>query len=46
MGAAQEKIAALVVEGSAGGGAVRLLLKGSGELSKLDIDEELMVLRL
>ena len=42
MAAAQEKIAALEVEGTAGGGAVRLLLKGSGEMSKLDIDESLM----
>jgi DNA-binding YbaB/EbfC family protein len=42
MGAAQAKIAALEVVGTAGGGAVRLVLKGSGELAKLDIDESLM----
>lgn len=42
MGAAQEKIAALEVVGSAGGGAVQLILKGTGELAKLDIDESLM----
>ena len=42
MGAAQEKIAALEVVGAAGGGAVRLVLKGSGEMAKLDIDESLM----
>lgn len=42
VGAAQEKIAALEVVGTAGGGAVRLVLRGSGELTKLDIDESLM----
>lgn len=42
MGAAQEKIAALEVVGSAGGGAVQLILKGTGELAKLDVDESLM----
>lgn len=42
VGAAQEKIAALEVVGAAGGGAVRLVLRGSGELIKLDIDESLM----
>jgi len=42
MGAAQEKIAALEVEGMAGGGAVRLRLTGAWELTKLDIDESLM----
>jgi DNA-binding YbaB/EbfC family protein len=39
---AQEKIAALEVIGTAGGGAVSLTLKGSGEMAKLDIDESLM----
>jgi DNA-binding YbaB/EbfC family protein len=42
MAAAQEKIAALEVEGTAGGGAVRLRMTGTGEMSKLDIDEALM----
>jgi DNA-binding YbaB/EbfC family protein len=42
MAAAQDKIAALEVEGTAGGGAVRLRMKGTGEMSKLDIDESLM----
>ena len=42
MGAAQEKIAALEMIGTAGGGAVSLRLKGTGELLKLDIDESLM----
>ena len=42
MADAQEKIAALEVEGTAGGGAVRLRMKGTGEMSKLDIDESLM----
>jgi nucleoid-associated protein EbfC len=42
MAAAQEKIAALEVIGTAGGGAVSLRLKGTGELAKLDIDESLM----
>ena len=39
---AQEKIAALEVEGTSGGGMVKLVLKGTGELAKLDIDESLM----
>lgn len=42
MAAAQEKIAALEVIGTAGGGTVSLRLKGTGELLKLDIDESLM----
>jgi len=39
---AQERIAALEIEGTAGGGMVKLVIKGSGELAKLDIDESLM----
>jgi hypothetical protein len=39
---AQDKIAALEVEGTSGGGMVKLVLKGTGELAKLDIDESLM----
>ena len=42
MAEAQEKVAALEVEGTAGGGAVKLTLKGTGELARLDIDESLM----
>ncbi|WP_293900672.1 YbaB/EbfC family nucleoid-associated protein [Phenylobacterium sp.] len=42
MAEAQEKIAALEIEGMAGGGAVRLMLRGSGELARLDIDASLM----
>lgn len=39
---AQEKIAALEVEGTSGGGMVKAVLKGTGELARLDIDESLM----
>ena len=39
---AQEKIAALEVIGTAGGGAVSLTLRGSGDLAKLDLDASLM----
>jgi hypothetical protein len=39
---AQERIAALEIEGTSGGGMVKLVLKGTGELAKLDIDESLM----
>ena len=39
---AQEKIAALEVEGTSGGGMVKLALKGTGELSRVDLDESLM----
>jgi len=42
MAEAQDRIAALEIEGSAGGGAVKLMLRGSGELARLDIDESLM----
>ena len=42
MAAAQDKIAALEVIGTAGGGAVSLTLRGSGELAKLDLDASLM----
>lgn len=42
MADAQEKIAALEVEGTSGGGMVKLTLKGSGELSRVDLDESLM----
>ena len=39
---AQAKLAELEVEGTSGGGMVRLVLKGSGELARVDIDESLM----
>lgn len=39
---AQARLAELEVEGTSGGGMVKLVLKGSGELAKLDIDESLM----
>ena len=39
---AQAKLAELEIEGTSGGGMVRLVLRGSGELARLDIDESLM----
>ena len=39
---AQARLADTVVEGSAGGGAVTLLLKGTNELASVQIDESLM----
>ena len=42
MAEAQEKIAAIEVEGTSGGGMVKLRLKGTGELARVDIDESLM----
>ena len=39
---AQAKLAELEVEGTSGGGMVKLVLKGSGDLAKLDIDESLV----
>ena len=39
---AQEKIAALEVEGTSGGGMVKLVLKGTGELARVDLDASLM----
>ena len=42
LGDAQDKIAALVLEGTAGGGMVKVTLKGTGELVRVDIDESLM----
>jgi DNA-binding YbaB/EbfC family protein len=39
---AQARLAELEVEGTSGGGMVKLVLKGSGDLAKLDIDESLM----
>jgi DNA-binding YbaB/EbfC family protein len=39
---AQAKLAEIEVEGSAGGGMVRLTLKGGGELRGVVVDEELL----
>ena len=39
---AQEKIAALEVEGTSGGGMVKLTLKGTGDLARVELDESLM----
>lgn len=39
---AQARLAELEVEGTSGGGMVKLVLKGSGELAKVDLDESLM----
>jgi DNA-binding YbaB/EbfC family protein len=40
---AQARLAEAVVEGSSGGGMVRLTLQGSGELKGVVIDESLLV---
>jgi DNA-binding YbaB/EbfC family protein len=42
MAKAQDKIAEISVEGTAGGGVVRLTLNGSGEMSAVVIDESVM----
>ena len=42
MAGVQDKIADLSVEGTSGGGMVRLTLKGSGELARVDLDPTLM----
>ncbi len=42
MAEAQEKIQAIEVEGTSGGGMVKLALKGSGELARVELDESLM----
>jgi DNA-binding protein, YbaB/EbfC family len=39
---AQNRIAELEVEGTSGGGMVKVVLKGTGELAKVDLDESLM----
>ena len=39
----QAELAGLVLVGTAGGGVVKVTLKGTGELSRVDIDESLMV---
>ncbi|MDH4383979.1 MAG: YbaB/EbfC family nucleoid-associated protein [Caulobacter sp.] len=40
---AQEKVASLEVEGTSGGGMVRVVLKGTGELKLVEMDDGLMV---
>jgi hypothetical protein len=42
MAEAQERIAALEAEGTSGGGMVKLVLKGTGELARVDLDGSLM----
>ncbi len=42
MADAQERIGAIEVEGSSGGGMVKLVLKGSGELARVELDPTLM----
>jgi hypothetical protein len=39
---AQEKLAALEVEGTSGGGMVKVILKGTGELARVDLDDSLL----
>lgn len=39
---AQEKLAQSVVEGTAGGGMVRVTLQGGGDLKSVDIDHSLL----
>ena len=39
---AQNKLAAMSMVGTSGGGMVKVQLKGTGELSRVDIDESLM----
>ena len=42
MAEAQERIAALEVQGTSGGGMVTVTLRGTGELSRVVLDETLM----
>ncbi|WP_395671097.1 YbaB/EbfC family nucleoid-associated protein [Phenylobacterium sp.] len=39
---AQAKLAELSVEGASGGGMVKVVLKGSGELARVDLDDSLL----
>ena len=39
---AQARLAELEVEGTSGGGMLKVVLKGTGELARLEIDESLM----
>lgn len=40
---AQARLAETVVEGTSGGGMVKITLKGTGELARVEMDETLMV---
>lgn len=42
LASAQARLAELEVEGTSGGGMVKLMLRGTGELARVDIDESLM----
>ena len=42
MADAQERIAAIEVEGTSGGGMVKLVLRGGGELARVELDPGLM----
>ena len=42
LAASQAELAGLVLVGTAGGGVVKVTLKGTGELARVDIDESLM----
>lgn len=42
LAAGQQELAALVLVGTAGGGVVKVTLKGTGELARVEIDESLM----
>jgi DNA-binding YbaB/EbfC family protein len=39
---AQERLAELEVEGTSGGGMVKVVLKGTGELARVELDDSLM----
>jgi DNA-binding YbaB/EbfC family protein len=39
---AQARLAELSVEGASGGGMVKVVLKGSGELARVDLDDSLL----
>ena len=43
LGGAQARLAALSMEGRAGGGLVTLTLKGSGEMTAIAIDDSLLI---
>ena len=42
MADAQERFAAIEVEGTSGGGMVKLVLRGSGDLARVELDPSLM----
>ena len=39
---AQERLAQLSIEGTSGGGMVKVVLKGTGELASVELDESLL----